>query len=171
MPDMQPPIILDIEASGFGTGSYPVEIAYVDVHGDTWCSLVQPQAEWLHWDDNAEQLHHQSRADLFAHGQSVTAIAIHLNRTFAGKTIYCDGWFQDFVWLHSLFEAAGMTPYFKLEDLRFQLTEAQKAIWHESKEAVIASLHARTHNAATDAKVLQLTWLQTASMTAQPLAA
>jgi hypothetical protein len=161
---MQPPIILDIEASGFGAGSYPVEIGYVDANGETWCALVQPQAEWLHWDDSAEQLHHQSRQDLLAYGQSVTAIATHLNRMFAGKTLYCDGWYQDFVWLHSLFEAADMTPAFKLEDLRFQLSDAQKAVWHETKQTVIQDLAARTHNAATDAKVLQLTWLQTAHL-------
>lgn len=161
MSDMQPPIILDIEASGFGAGSYPVEIGYADANGDTWCALVQPQTEWMHWDDSAEQLHRQSRQDLQTHGQSVTVIAMHLNRMFAGKTVYCDGWYQDYVWLHSLFEAAEMTPFFKLEDLRLQLSESQKAVWHDTKQVVIASLAARTHTAATDAKVLQLTWLQT----------
>lgn len=158
---MQPPVILDIEASGFGAGSYPVEIGYADASGETWHALVQPQAEWLHWDDSAAALHLQSRQDLQLHGQSVTSIATHLNRMFAGKTVYCDGWYQDYVWLHSLFEAAEMAPFFKLEDLRLQLSEGQKAVWHDTKQVVIASLAARTHNAATDAKVLQLTWLQT----------
>ncbi len=158
---IQPPIILDIEASGFGVGSYPVEIGYVDAEGHSWYALVQPQLEWQHWDDSAQALHMQSRADLQAFGLSVRQIAQHLNQHFVGKTVYSDGWYQDYVWLHSLFEAAEMTPLFKLEDLRLQLSESQKAVWHDTKQVVIASLAARTHNAATDAKVLQLTWLQT----------
>jgi hypothetical protein len=47
---MVPPVIVDIEASGFGVGSYPVEIGYVDSKGDVWSAQVQPHADWLHWD-------------------------------------------------------------------------------------------------------------------------
>lgn len=161
---MVPPVILDIEASGFGVGSYPVEIGYVNADGHAWSAQVQPHADWLHWDKEAEKLHQQSRQSLEAHGQTAQEIAAHLNHEFAGQTIYTDGWYQDFVWLHSLYEAAGLSPNFKLEDLSLTLTPEQKAVWHETKQVVRDSLALQQHRASTDAKVLQLTWLKTAEI-------
>lgn len=163
---MVPPVILDIEASGFGAGSYPVEIGYVDTKGEVWSAQVQPHSDWLHWDKEAEKLHQQSRQSLEAHGQTAQEIAAHLNRVFAGQTVYTDGWYQDFVWLHSLYEAAGLTPRFKLEDLSVTLTPEQQAVWHETKQAVRDRFALQQHRASTDAKVLQLTWLTTAEMAA-----
>lgn len=163
---MTPPIILDIEASGFGVGSYPVEIGYVDVLGNVWSAKVQPCADWLHWDSEAEKLHQQSRKALEADGKTVLEIASHLNVTFAHQTVFSDGWYQDFIWLHSLYEAAGLSPHFKLEDLSLTLTPEQKSIWHETKQSVRDALAFPQHRAASDAKVLQLTWIKTAEMTA-----
>ena len=51
------PTILDIEASGFGPGSYPIEVGLVLPDGDAWCSLIRPEPGWLHWDPSAEQVH------------------------------------------------------------------------------------------------------------------
>lgn len=161
---MIPPIILDIEASGFGVGSYPVEIGYIDASGETWSAQVQPDTEWLHWDAEAEKLHQQSRQDLVENGQTAREIALHLNAVFAGKTVYTDGWYQDFVWLHSLYEAAGMIPSFKLEDLSVRLTPEQQSVWHDTKEAIREAFALQQHRASTDAQVLQLTWLKTAEI-------
>lgn len=158
---MQPPIILDIEASGFGVGSYPIEIGYASANGETWCALVQPQAEWLHWDIEAEKLHQQSRQHLMQHGIPAWQIAKHLNLTFSGQTLYSDAWFNDFVWLSCLYEAANMQPSFKLEDLRVILSPQQADIWHPTKQAIMASLTMERHRASIDAKVLQLTWMET----------
>jgi hypothetical protein len=163
---MTPPIILDIEASGFGVGSYPIEIGYVDAYGAVWSAQVQPHAEWLHWDHEAEKLHQQSRQELVQHGQTTHEIATHLNKTFAGQTVYTDGWYQDFVWLHNLYEAAGMSPAFKLEDLSILLTAEQKSAWHEVKQGIRDAFLLQQHRAAGDAKVLQLTWLKTTEMAA-----
>ena len=63
------PTILDIEASGFGRGSYPIEIGFSDGQGGLFCSLIQPEADWLHWDDSAEALHGLSRELLLTHGR------------------------------------------------------------------------------------------------------
>lgn len=163
---MKPPIILDIEASGFGAGSYPVEIGYADASGQGWSAQVQPHTDWLHWDMEAEKLHQQSRQSLEVHGHTAREIALHLNHVFCGKTVYTDGWYQDFVWLHSLYEAAGLNPNFKLEDLRLTLTAEQKAVWHETKQILRDNTALQHHRALADAKVLQLTWLKTAEMTA-----
>ncbi len=55
------PIILDIEASGFGRSGYPIEIGYALPDGQTWCSLIRPEPEWTHWDPSAEAVHHISQ--------------------------------------------------------------------------------------------------------------
>lgn len=162
------PIILDIEASGFGAGSYPVEIGYVDSLGEVWSAPVQPHADWRHWDANAEKLHQQSRQSLEHAGISAREIARHLNHVFAGKTVYTDGWYQDFVWLHRLYEAAGMSPNFKLEDLSVSLSAEQKVAWHATKDRLRQQTSLPQHRASTDAKLLQLTWRYTAEQMATP---
>ena len=165
----KPPIILDIEASGFGIGSYPVEIGYVNPEGGTWCALVRPEPEWLHWDTEAEKLHHLSRETLLTLGQAPAAIAQHLNQVFAGQVVYTDAWLNDFVWLSCLYEAAGRVPSFKLEDLRYCLTAGQREAWHVAKQEVVDSAAMNSaamkrHRASADARLLQLTWLKTREM-------
>lgn len=44
---MQLPTILDIEASGFGRGSYPIEVGFVAGDGTLFCGLVRPEPDWL----------------------------------------------------------------------------------------------------------------------------
>ncbi len=152
------PIIIDIEASGFGKGSYPIEIGYVDRQGKAWCTLITPSDEWKHWNDVAEELHHIKREALFAHGKSIDYVANHLNSVFLNQTIYSDGWLQDYTWLSRLYEKANVSPHFKLEDLRTILTPHQAAIWHRTKQSIIDELKISRHRASADAKVLQLTW-------------
>ena len=48
------PTVLDVEASGFGRNSYPIEIGFVLPNGHAYCSLVKPEAHWTHWDVQAE---------------------------------------------------------------------------------------------------------------------
>jgi len=52
-PALDAPAVLDIEASGFGRDSYPVEIGYVLPDGQTWCTLIRPAPAWTHWDATA----------------------------------------------------------------------------------------------------------------------
>ena len=52
-----PPAVLDVEASGFGRESYPIEVGYVLSGGQTYCSLIRPLPEWTHWDPQAERVH------------------------------------------------------------------------------------------------------------------
>ena len=65
---MTVPIILDIEASGFGSGSYPIEIGFSGRHGEGWCSLIRPEAEWTHWDLDAARVHGIPREVLIERG-------------------------------------------------------------------------------------------------------
>jgi hypothetical protein len=44
------PAVLDVEASGFGAGSYPIEIGYIASDGTSYCTLIRPAPSWTHWD-------------------------------------------------------------------------------------------------------------------------
>jgi hypothetical protein len=112
------PCTLDIEASGFGPGSYPIEVGFVRDDGHSWCTLIRPEPGWTHWDGAAAALHGITRATLDAHGRPAAAVARALNEALAGTTVYCDGWAHDYAWLATLFDAARLRPSFRLENLR-----------------------------------------------------
>lgn len=153
---MQLPAFIDIEASGFGRGSYPIEVGFVDGAGQLFCTLVLPEADWSHWDDAAAALHGIERGLLSSHGRPSRWVAEQLNQRLAGQTVYCDGWAQDYPWLARLFEAADCSPSFRLEDLRTLLSEAQAARWHQVVAQVREELSLGRHRASSDAKVLQI---------------
>lgn len=158
---MTVPIIIDFEASGFGKGSYPIEVGFSGRHGEGWCSLIRPQDDWQHWDLNAAKIHHIPREILIERGKPPLYVAEQLNFLLAGYTAYTDGWGQDYVWMARLFDAAGIVPRFKLADLREIITEQQESHWHSTKENVLKELGIARHRASSDARVLQLTWLRT----------
>ena len=149
------PAILDIEASGFGAGSYPIEIGYVSGDGSSYCTLIRPAPGWEHWDPGAAAMHGISREVLASHGRDAKEVARELNQRLDGKVLYSDGWANDSVWLSKLYDEAGMTARFRLENLRSLLNDAEAARWHETKDSVVADLHSNRHRASTDAQVLQ----------------
>jgi hypothetical protein len=152
-----PPAILDIEASGFGLGSYPIEVGFVQPDGQTWCSLVRPQPDWQHWDPNAATVHNITREQLQISGRSPAEIVEVLNDRLRGLVVYSDAWAHDYTWLNRLYEAADRSPSFKLDNLRALLTDAEAARWHEVKREVAASMSLERHRASADARVLQQT--------------
>lgn len=151
------PTILDIEASGLGKSSYPIEVGYVLPNGSAYCSLIKPQPEWVHWDLQAAALHGIAREHIERNGKPVSEVAQHLNTTLAGQTVYTDAWANDYSWLNALFEAAKVQPHFKLDNLRTLLTEEEAAVWHSIKAQVQQETALARHRASTDAKLLQLT--------------
>ncbi len=82
-----PIAVLDIEASGFGRGSYPIEVGFVDAQGGAFCSLIRPEPDWLHWDASAEALHGISREALQRHGRPPAWVADQLNQRLAGQVV------------------------------------------------------------------------------------
>jgi hypothetical protein len=149
--------VLDLEASGFGRHSYPIEIGYVLADGSSFCTLIRPEPQWTHWDEQAEQVHHISRAIAEQHGQDVTTVAKKLNASLAGLTLYSDGWANDYSWLGKLFDAANLSPHFKLDNLRALLSDQEAERWHAVKQAVAQEGNISRHRASADAKLLQLT--------------
>lgn len=153
----RPPAVIDIEASGFGRGSYPIEVGFVLPDGEAWCSLVRPEPGWLHWDPTAEQMHHITQEGLLRHGRPCRDIAELLNRRLRGMTVYTDGWAHDYSWMGRLYEAANLMPSFRLDNLFVLLDEAQLVRWDATRQAVAQRLQLQRHRASADARVLQET--------------
>ena len=151
------PAVLDIEASGFGRDSFPVEVGFVLPDGETFCTLIRPAAGWTHWDDSAKRLHRISHQTARTHGRDAREVAGLLNDRLRGMTLYCDGWTHDYVWPNVLFDAAGMTPAFKLDNLRALLTDREAASWAVVKEQVATEMRLQRDRASSDAKLLQQT--------------
>ncbi len=155
------PNIIDIEASGFGADSYPIEIGVALSDGSKYCSLIRPLPHWTHWDAEAERTHRLSRALLEAHGKPADEVAAHLNRLLRGSTAYSDGWVLDQPWLNRLFHDALVEREFSFSSLEMILSEAQMATWHPTQDALRLELGSERHRASFDAHVIQETYRRT----------
>ncbi len=155
------PSILDIEASGFGSHSYPIEVGIALEDGRKFCALLKPDPEWTHWDSKAEALHGISRELLFKHGRPLADVARQLNELIGTQTLYSDGWVVDSPWLNTLFYTAGVQPAFRLSPLEAILDEQQMTHWHQAKDKLLAEMTQARHRASFDAFVIQETYWRT----------
>lgn len=151
------PAILDIEASGFGHGSYPIEIGIILPNSDIHGFLIKPETGWTHWDTTAEQLHGISRLELERQGKPARDIASRINRILDGTIIYSDAWGHDFAWLYRLFHVAKLSPRFKFDTIISLLTEEQMNRWNSEKERQFSLVPGTRHRASIDALVVQNT--------------
>lgn len=153
--DPRPPDVIDIEASGFGRGSYPIEVGFVTSEGERYCALVKPAAHWTHWDESAAGVHGISRPSLIDHGRPVAEIGAALNAGLAGRVVYTDAWGYDFTWLAVLFHEAGSGPRFRLEPIQAYCGETDRGKWDRMKADVARELALPRHRASSDALILQ----------------
>lgn len=154
------PSIIDLEASGFGSESYPIEVGFVLNDGKKFCTLISPAPGWTHWDTKAEAIHHISKEILNTNGKPVEQVAAELNSLLSGRILYSDGWVVDKPWLTTLFYAAKMPMEFSVSPLEMILTEEQMQIWHDTKNRVETSLNLERHRASNDALIIQETFKQ-----------
>lgn len=164
---MTPPTI-DVEASGFGRGSYPIEVGLVLADGSRHCYLIAPARTWTAWDDEAERIHGISRDMLLTHGRSLTDVAWRLNGLLHNKTVYSDAWAFDMSWIGKLYDAAGQPQRFRIADIADLVDERQRSRWHQVKQQVIEELGLCRHRASGDARILQETWLRLRQSPAGP---
>jgi len=157
------PIIIDIEASGFGKGSYPIEVGVINDVQKTYCSLVRPAPGWTHWSHESQAIHGISKEMLIKHGKDIADIATQLNDMLYGNVVYSDAWGNDQSWLSYLFYTANLPQKFKLESIVALLTEAQMEKWHDTKRKIMAISEEQRHRASNDAKLIQLTYLDVMS--------
>jgi len=158
------PIIIDIEASGFGGTSYPIEVGLAMEDDKKFCSLILPAPEWTHWDEEAEKVHQIERSILEVYGKEPKEVATQLNNLLAGKTVYTDGWVVDKPWITTLFYKAGINMSFEVSSLEMILSESQMENWHKTKDQVIKDLDLPRHRASYDAWVIQETYKRTLEM-------
>lgn len=163
----EPPIIMDLEASGFGQNSYPIEIGIALPSGQTACRLIRPAAGWTHWSDESERLHGIQREQLFNYGYPVTEVADWVNSLLKGKTVYSDGWAFDQGWLNLLFDSAQRRPQFRLQALQILFDAQDFEVWNRTKDRVLEKTNYKRHRASNDARVIQLTYLETCKCTHQ----
>lgn len=158
------PAVLDIEASGLGRGSYPIEVGYVLPDGEADCFFVLPQPDWTHWDKEAEKLHGIERQQLQTQGLDVVTLAHKLNTLLSGRILFSDAWGQDHSWLMRLFQAAGIWPEFKLQSIRYILDEAQLPYWHQARQQAEEELKLPRHRACSDAMLVQRSYVLSEQM-------
>ncbi len=157
---MRIPTIIDVEASGFGSSSYPIEIGFARRDGLRYCTLIKPFNDWTYWDKSAEKIHGISRDMLFEKGEHGIEVCKQLNSLLTDENVYSDGWVVDSPWLSSLFERSQVKMAFKISPLEMILKEPQMAIWSNTKEKVINELNIDRHRASNDAIIIQQTYMQ-----------
>lgn len=156
------PTVVDIEASGFGANSYPIEVGIAKADGKTACYLICPQHEWSHWDPASERLHGLKREQLVKFGSPVADVARSLNQLLGTQTVYSDAWGVDQGWMNRLFECAGVRQHFRMEALQYLFSERQYAIWNQTLEQVFAEYGCPRHRASHDALVIQQAFVRSA---------
>jgi hypothetical protein len=112
-------IVIDIEASGLHSTSFPVEIGWCADNGVPASILIRPQRSWNleAWDSEAEALHGHSLAKLNLHGMDVVEAASLLNAKLKGSVVLSDGIAFDRHWLAMLFDAAEIEVEFHISDV------------------------------------------------------
>jgi DNA polymerase III epsilon subunit-like protein len=109
-------VYIDLEASGLGPDSYPIEVAWKDsVDGTSDNFLIDPSGEkgWDYWDEFAEELHGIAPEDL-AGQLCASESAERLNSALSGRKVISDALEFDAFWVRRLFAAAGLQPTFQL---------------------------------------------------------
>lgn len=149
--------VIDIEASGLGSFSYPIEVGVVLSNGQTYEALIQPRSNWRHWDANAEKIHGISRATLATQGRSVETVCAELNSFCAGKILYSDCWVHDSRWLNMLFAEGGVAPRFHCSAIESIVREEKLAHWMQYKHAFARSAQIPPHRALNDAIIISET--------------
>lgn len=111
---------IDLEASGLGADSWPIEVGWCFPQGDPSAHLIRTAKDWRDtaWDPNAEALHGISREVLARSGEEPKAVCAALNDALSGVKVYSDAPDWDGYWLYRLYQAANMRQAFELWDFR-----------------------------------------------------
>lgn len=156
------PTIIDIEASGFGAASYPIEVGVKRGDGERFCRLIKPAPDWTHWDEKAARLHGIERAELERYGSDPVSVCHDLNQFIGGQQVYTDGWVVDYPWLIKLFETARVDMAFKVSALDYLLSEQQMESWSHVRAGLHEEHRGQRHRASADAELIQLTFIRSA---------
>ncbi len=121
MPAMSAPphlAFIDLEASGLGPFSWPIEVGWALEEGVTDAVLISPAPSWSMdaWDPRAERLHGISPRVLSDLGLDPAEACERIEAALAGRTVYSDAPDWDGFWMLRLFQAAGRRCEIRLHD-------------------------------------------------------
>jgi hypothetical protein len=149
-------IFLDIEASGVGSSSFPIEVAYASSTGDKNSYLIKSTDDWKNnglWCSNAEFSIHEISQDMLAqYGIDPVDVAHVLNNALCGRLVLCNDLDYDGVWLTQLFKAANVGVMFLLTDIRYLYEYWGESKTHNFKKSYAAISPSTTHRALPDAQ-------------------
>jgi hypothetical protein len=163
------PCFIDLEATGFGPESYPIEVAWSLPSGEIRRCLISPASVpgWTAWDPAAERVHGIDRDRLLRNGWPPDYVVERLESDLAGATVFSDAPDFDAAWLARLFAVVGRTMPFALEHidelLLRSLRRPEEAIWQtlariERMKAEIAAMSSGKHSAGYDVGYLLALW-------------
>lgn len=147
--------IIDIEASGLGFDSYPIDIAVlIGSKSKSW--LIKPEPMWNHWDVTAENLHGITREQLDEEG--LVAIEV-LNKLIefvdeSNGVLYSDAAYWDADWIDTLFFALKQKRYFHIESIYELLDQQQSIVFDKNKMMLSKSGKYRHHRAEEDVNMI-----------------
>ena len=142
-------IVVDIESSGLGADSYPIQIGWCSLDLQvTGCFLIRPAKKWTSWDEQSEAVHNIDRVELDA-GLSVHGACIELVQVLSNERIYSDSPFDQF-WLNQLFTAGGWanTPI-RVNHVADLVRAEARSLFNDELES-----RPRSHNALRDARLI-----------------
>jgi hypothetical protein len=151
-----PPSVIDVEASGFGADSYPIEIGGVTAQGLRYNFLIQPMEDWTHWSEDAERLHGISRERLMNEGLPALEVCLRLNSLLGKSTVYSDGWNFDQSWIARLFDAARCRQSFQVQALQRLFEDGDYDIWDATLKSCWGNeVLLPRHRASSDATLVR----------------
>jgi DNA polymerase III epsilon subunit-like protein len=146
-------LAIDVEASGLGPQSYPIEIGWCALDGSRRGSvLIRPEFDWgaAAWDEMAEALHGITRAMLRRDGVPARDACRLFRDAADGCDLASDGNQDDQAWLNRLFEAEWPPqPSLRVASILAWIKPEHRRSFIEQDEAGL-----RPHRALADAERL-----------------
>ena len=117
---MQKIAFIDLEASGLGPNSWPIEVGWGYPGAAPAACLIKPDEAWTldAWSQEAEALHGITSTELIKAGESAPIVCKQLNAALKGCLVYSNAPDWDGFWLYRLFSAGKLKQEFDLLDFR-----------------------------------------------------
>lgn len=115
------PCFLDFEASSASLEhSYPIEVAWNDLDGEIYSTLINPDDchTWTDWNPRSAILHGLSRQQLSLYGILPEAVITQLTPVLRQNLVYTDAPKYDNFWLSRLYKTEHRSPPSVLQDIQ-----------------------------------------------------
>ncbi|MEL6790036.1 MAG: hypothetical protein AAGL18_10095 [Pseudomonadota bacterium] len=151
-----PVAYIDLEASGLGDQSWPIEVGWAVGFAAPVARLIRPHPDWplAAWDPKAATLHGIDQETLNTEGEDPVTVCKQLNNALAGHKVYSDAPDWDGYWLYRLHSAARMKQTFSV----FHFGDLMPNISLAEKMDLVAKANAiapHVHRAADDVVHMQ----------------